>query len=483
MNLPEAFQSKLKMILKEDYDNYLAGFQREYGQTLRVNRLKTEPADLFRRFVLRKQENEPVSPKAVPWCDTGFYVDSQERISMHPYYAAGLYYIQEPSAMAPASFLPVRPGDRVLDLCAAPGGKSTALVGKMQGEGVLISNDISASRCKALLKNIELAGVKNVMVTCENPETLAKYYSEYFDCILVDAPCSGEGMFRRDPSMIKNWSEEEVERYSEIQKEITVQAAKMLRPGGYLMYSTCTYSPEEDEQIVESLLLDGSFDLCELPLFPGVSEGLPEYSASKSEELKKCRRFWNHRVDGEGQFAALLRKNNGDLYAGQTSEQDNRYGHNFDPQSSDLGNNRRGRNSKVTPEFAAFMSDISWKIDPARLFRQQERLFYLPSEDVLRKKIRFVRTGLYLGDCKKNRFEPSQAFAMALKESEYANPFSMTADDERVERYLRCETIQISSEKKVKDGWVLICVDHFPLGWGKAKNGVIKNKYAPGWRR
>ena len=217
MNLPEDYQNKMqKMLDGDEYLQYLDSFNYSYGQTLRVNQLKKEPADFIRRFLLDGQ---------VSWCSTGFYYEGEQKLSAHPYYYAGVYYLQEPSAMAPAAFLPVEPGDKVLDLCAAPGGKSTALAAKLQGEGFLLSNDISASRCKPLLKNMEMAGVKNSVITCESPEKLAGRFAGYFDKILVDAPCSGEGMFRREPSMVKSWSPEEVERYAKLQREILCSLA------------------------------------------------------------------------------------------------------------------------------------------------------------------------------------------------------------------------------------------------------------------
>ena len=182
MHLPEKFEKKMRGLLGEDCDNYFDSFGEGYGQTCRVNQLKVQPAELLRRF--------SVSP--VPWCETGFYYKGENRLSLHPFYYGGAYYIQEPCAMAPASFLPVKPGDRVLDLCAAPGGKTTALAAKMQGEGILIANDISISRCRALLKNMEMAGIKNAVITCESPEHLSQRFAGYFDCILVDAPCSGD---------------------------------------------------------------------------------------------------------------------------------------------------------------------------------------------------------------------------------------------------------------------------------------------------
>lgn len=541
MHLPEEFEQKMRKLLGEDYDNYAGSFAKKYGQTFRVNQLKTQPADFFRRFAV----------KPVPWCENGFYYDGEERLSLHPFYYGGAYYIQEPCAMAPASFLPVKPGDKVLDLCAAPGGKTTALAAKLQGQGVLIANDISISRCKALLKNMEMAGVKNALITCETPERLAERFAGYFDCVLVDAPCSGEGMFRKEPSMAAEWSPEEVRRYSDLQKEILGQAASMVRPGGYLLYSTCTYSPEEDEQVVETLLRGDNaetFRLESLPLYPGVDEGHPRWSKSGEESLRYCRRFWNHRVDGEGQFAALFKKEErpgeetgGSRFSGESSRPGkqpgqgaaaasagtgdmtmtavpsaadertttalNVAGATTDPAAGGRREKKRRKNARRNPlsdgrktntgggkkknapeapgaagmsgEMRQFFEKCRLEIPEERLQFIEERVFLLPENCPDMQGLRVVRSGLYLGDCKKKRFEPGQALAMALRPEDYENIVTFSPEDIRVEKYLRGETV----EAGCRDGWVLICVDGLPLGWGKSNRGNIKNKIAPGWRK
>ena len=479
MHLPEEFEQKMRKLLGKDYDNYAGSFAKRYGQTFRVNQLKKQPAEFFRRFAV----------KPVPWCENGFYYEGEERLSLHPFYYGGAYYIQEPCAMAPASFLPVKPGDRVLDLCAAPGGKTTALAAKLQGQGILVANDISISRCKALLKNMEMAGVRNALITCETPERLAERFGGYFDCVLVDAPCSGEGMFRKEPSMAADWSPEEVERYSALQKEILRQAAAMVRPGGYLLYSTCTYSPEENEQVVETLLTgDNSetFRLEPLPLYPGVDEGHPRWSRSGDESLRYCRRFWNHRVDGEGQFAALLKKEES---ATSTPFGD---GHRWEEQaeSGKRKEKKRRKNGRehsqdqesiagVSEEMRQFFARCRLAVQEERIQFIEERAFLLPENCPDLKGLRVVRSGLYLGDCKKKRFEPSQALAMALRPEEYENTATFSANDIRVEKYLRGETVEADGE----DGWILLCVDGLPLGWGKSSRGSVKNKIAPGWRK
>ena len=462
MNLPEDYQSRMQEMLGDEYLQYIDSFNHSYGQTLRVNQLKMEPADFIRRFLLNGQ---------VSWCDTGFYYEGDERLSANPYYHAGIYYLQEPSAMAPAAFLPVEPGDKVLDLCAAPGGKSTALAARLQGEGFLLSNDISASRCKPLLKNMEMAGVTNSVITCEAPEKLAGRFAGYFDKVLVDAPCSGEGMFRREPSMVKSWSAEEVKRYAVLQREILFHAAQMLRPGGYLLYSTCTFAKEEDEQTVEYFLEQHKdFSLQELPLCEGIEMGRVEWTLHGREDVRNCRRFLPHKVKGEGHFAALFKKE-------ESADSS------FESVSGDWSTKEQKVSKEKIPEaMEDFMRDIpDWKQWKKRIFFIKERAFLLPKHCPSLQGLRIVRSGLYLGDCLKKRFEPSQALAMALKSSEYKKSISFPAEDIRIEKYLRGETVEIDNTE-IK-GWTLFCVDGFPLGWGKCNRGRLKNKYNPNWRK
>ena len=452
-------------MLGEEYLQYLDSFNHSYGQTLRVNQLKMEPADFIRRFLLSGQ---------VSWCNTGFYYEGEQKLSAHPYYYAGVYYLQEPSAMAPAAFLPVEPGDRVLDLCAAPGGKSTAIAAKLQGEGILISNDISASRCKPLLKNMEMAGVSNAVITCESPEKLADRFFGYFDKVLVDAPCSGEGMFRREPSMVKSWSLEEVNRYAELQREILSHAAQMVKPGGYLLYSTCTFAKEEDEQTVEYFLeQNADFSLQELPICDGIEEGRPEWTVSGREDVKNCRRFLPYKVRGEGHFAALFKKREEAECLDEAFEKADR---------KQIVKEQTISKEKIPDAMEDFMRDIpEWKQWKKRLFFIKERAFLLPEHCPDLRGLRIVRSGLYLGDCLKKRFEPSQALAMALHPFGYKRSISFPAEDIRVEKYLRGETVDMDDSEL--SGWTLFCVDEFPLGWGKCNRGRLKNKYNPNWRK
>lgn len=376
--------------------------------------------------------------------------------------------------MAPAAFLPVEPGDRVLDLCAAPGGKSTALAAKLQGEGILLSNDISASRCKPLLKNMEMAGISNAVITCESPEKLADRFFGYFDKVLVDAPCSGEGMFRREPSMVKSWSLEEVNRYAELQREILSHAAQMVKPGGYLLYSTCTFAREEDEQTVEYFLeQNADFSLQELPICDGIEEGRPEWTVSGREDVKNCRRFLPYKVRGEGHFAALFKKREEAECLDEAFEKADR---------KQIVKEQTISKEKIPDAMEDFMRYIpEWKQWKKRLFFIKERAFLLPEHCPDLRGLRIVRSGLYLGDCLKKRFEPSQALAMALHPFGYKRSISFPAEDIRVEKYLRGETVDMDDIEL--SGWTLFCVDEFPLGWGKCNRGRLKNKYNPGWRK
>lgn len=293
LKLSEEYLNRMRDLLgEEEFSAYLKSFDEERLYGLRVNTAKTSP-EAFPELV-------PWDLKQIPWIPNGFYYEGTKRPAKDPYYYAGLYYLQEPSAMTPAMLLPVEPGDRVLDLCAAPGGKSTELGVKLAGKGVLISNDISNSRAKALLKNLELWGIANICVTSETPDKLAGVFGPWFDKILIDAPCSGEGMFRKDEDMVKSYEEHGPEYYSRIQKEITDQAVRMLAPGGLLLYSTCTFSRCEDEEIICHILnRHEEMELVKLPLFEGASDGIG---------LNGCLRLFPHKIKGEGHFMALLHK-------------------------------------------------------------------------------------------------------------------------------------------------------------------------------
>lgn len=435
----------MKEILGEEFDAYLESFQAKRVYGLRVNTLKISVEDFLKI--------SPFKLTPVPWIPNGFFYSEEDKPAKHPYYFAGLYYLQEPSAMTPACMLPVEPGDRVLDMCAAPGGKSTELGAKLKGKGLLVSNDISSSRAKALLKNIELFGIANSFVISEDPRRLCTMYEGFFDKVLIDAPCSGEGMFRKDNKLIKAWEKNGPAIYGAIQREIILYGADMLKPGGIMLYSTCTFSKYEDEESVQYLLRERpEMKLIKPPYFyDGFSKGLCG--------LDDCVRIWPHHMDGEGHFIALLQKS---------------------PDAPSYGVSlRTPAKEKLPPELLAFLEQVRMPYQKEDICMSNELAYLIPKEMGDYSHIRMLRGGLLLGEVRKNRFEPSQAFAMALRMSEFENVWNLSADDPNVIRYLKGETLETELAKK---GWYLVCVDGYPLGWGKFSDGTMKNKYHAGWR-
>ena len=444
MQLPKSYQEKMKNLLSNDYEDYINSFSSARYQGLRVNTYKISVEDFLKI--------SPFHLEPIPWTSNGFYIHEEEKPAKHPYYFAGLYYLQEPSAMFPAQALPIECGDFVLDTCAAPGGKSTELAAKLNGTGFLLSNDISNSRCQALLKNIERFGFENVYVSSEDLIQLSKKLPNFFDKILIDAPCSGEGMFRKDPSLIKSWIEKDDTYYSPIQKEILLAASKLLKPGGQILYSTCTFSKEEDEAVIESLLnKDPSFALEILPQSDGFQEGIG---------YKECVRLYPHKIKGEGHFAALLKKE-GELRANKITKKSNQ------PSNKDA---------------QEFLKLINKKFQYGTFIERNNLLLFEPNIKEDLSKVRLLRSGLLLGEIKKNRFEPSQALASHLKMNEFKQSISLSVEDERVIKYLKGETIDVSDLDTKMKGWVLLCVDGHSLGFGKISKGMIKNKYKKGWR-
>ena len=457
MNLPSAFEEKMKKLLGSEFETYLSCYEEPRYYGLRVNTNKISSED-FAKIA-------PFSIRPIPWIENGFYYDGEKDMpAKHPYYFAGLYYLQEPSAMTPASRLPVEPGDRVLDVCAAPGGKATELGAKLSGEGVLVATDISNSRAKGLLKNLEVFGIGNLLVLSEEPGKLVNYFPEYFDKILIDAPCSGEGMFRKDRKMVKAWEEHGPEFFSKLQQSIIIQAADMLRPGGMLLYSTCTFDPLENEGTVEYLLRNRpEFEILDMEGYEGFSNGIPAVTESKAAEFSKTIRIFPHKMHGEGHYLALLKKGKEETPAIKI------------PGKRNVG--------KIPEELKNFFQGVDWKLDEERIEIHGERVYYMPEGLPDMKGIRFLRTGLLLGELKKKRFEPSQALAMCLKKREYRYVIDLPAVDERVIKYLKGETLDVEDVTDAKEkGWYLFCVDGYPLGWGKLAGGVLKNKYLPGWR-
>ncbi len=466
MELPKQFEEKMQELLGDEFPDYIACYDEPRYYGLRVNTGKITVEEF--------QKICPFEITPIPWIENGFYYDGENiSPSRHPYYFAGLYYLQEPSAMTPANRLPIEPGDKVLDVCAAPGGKATELGAKLKGEGVLVANDISNSRAKGLLKNIEVFGIGNVLVLSEEPGKLEDYFAGYFDKILIDAPCSGEGMFRKDKKMVKAWEEHGPEFFSNIQKSIVTQAARMLKPGGMMLYSTCTFDGRENERIIEYLRETyPEFEVLDLNPYDGFAKGMPELTADKDIAYEKTVRIFPHKMKGEGHYLALLRK-------GDVSAEKERLAQ----KEHVLPSSIRKSKKKLPEDLEQFLCDTSWDIEESRLDIHGERIYYMPKDLPDMRGIRFLRTGLLLGELKKNRFEPSQALAMCLKKEDYCKIIDLPAEDTRVSRYLKGETLDVDDLTGAKEkGWYLVCVDGYPLGWGKLSGGTLKNKYLPGWR-
>ena len=368
--LPEAFLARMRDQLGDEYPDFLKSLERPRAVALRFNPLKGAAPAL------------PFVGEPVPWEPEGYYYDPEARPGLHVYHEAGVYYLQEASAMAPVVLLDPRPGERVCDLCAAPGGKTTQIAGRMLGEGFLLCNEWSPKRAKILSRNIERMAVANALVTNEHPERLAERFSGFFDKVLVVAPCSGEGMFRKEEAAVTDWSQETVEMCARRQAEILSSAARMVRPGGRLVYSTCTFAPEEDELAVAAFLENHpefTPEPVEAPWFTPVENG--------------GHRMWPHKLLGEGHFAAVLRKNGEGERASDT------------PQGE-----------KLPKEWVSFAKELGITLPEGKAVRFGQSLYWAPAEMPDLNRLKVLRPGLELGEVKKNRFEPAHALALWLKD-------------------------------------------------------------------
>ena len=465
IELPEAFKKKMKGLLETEYEAFLESYEKERVQGLRLNPGKAEAEEFLAKA--------PFHLTKIPWAKEGYYYDSGDRPGKHPYHEAGLYYIQEPSAMAVVELLEPKPGDCVLDLCAAPGGKTTQIAGHLLGEGFLLSNEIHPARAKILSQNVERMGIRNAVVANETPERLAERFPQFFDKIVVDAPCSGEGMFRKDEEARSQWSPDHVIMCAARQRQILDHAAQMLKAGGRMVYSTCTFSPEEDEQTIETFLSDHpEFEIEDMGTREGLSPGRPEWGILSMETLRKTYRIWPHLSEGEGHYLAVLRK---------TGKDDGTWKRKVPKYLKDKA---------VWKEYEGFCRELF--TEPERYLDREEyilfgdQLYLLPPQMIDLAGLKVVRPGLHMGSMKKNRFEPSHALALSMKEEEAVRCFSMKADGRETVRYLKGETLRIEEAKNCdlngQKGWVLMTVDGWSLGFSKLAGGILKNHYPKGLR-
>ncbi|WP_308804826.1 RsmB/NOP family class I SAM-dependent RNA methyltransferase [Agathobacter sp.] len=477
MNLPIEFQKKMKAFLGNEWDDFLYSYDNNRFQALRFNTLKVQSPEERMRILKVLGIS---SDKRVSWANEAYYFDENVRPGKHPYHEMGLYYIQEPSAMSAAALLAPKPGMRVLDLCAAPGGKSTQLATYLGDSGLLVSNEINTQRSRILSQNIERMGIKNAIVTNEDSFVLASHFPGFFNAIQVDAPCSGEGMFRKLPEAIEQWSMENVAICAARQKEILDNAAVMLKPGGVIVYSTCTFSKEENEDVIEYFL-----------------ERHPDFT------LEEMERFWPHKVDGEGHFVAKLvrRGSVNELGAdydvcedscnkvedtGLKADRKTKKNKNSKNRKNETKPALTKENMKLLSEFLdeTISEDVAAWIKNSRLVMFGEQLYRLPDMEVDIKGLKVQRAGLHIGEFKKQRFEPSHSLALALKLNDAKNLVKLTCDNPQTIGFFNGQSVVLSDEQtaECKKGWALVCVDGYTAGWGKVNGTQVKNHYPKGLR-
>lgn len=458
MALPQEFEQRMERLLGEEYPAFREALARPQARGLRVSPLKITPEAFAAQA--------PFTLTPVPWAREGFFYPETERPGRHPYYDAGVYYIQEPSAMAVGALADAQPGERVLDLCAAPGGKTTHLAGRMQGKGVLVANEIHAGRAAILAQSIERMGISNCIVCNETPERLAKRFPHFFDKIVVDAPCSGEGMFRKDDNPAQTeWTTDLPAFCAERQAGILDCAAQMLRGGGKLIYSTCTFAPEEDEGSLSHFLeRHPAFEMVQVEHPPAAfSPARPEWVENANPATANAFRLWPHKLDGEGHFVAVLRRT--DDAAGDVAKLHRKLA--------------KKEQEMLETAKQLLLEHVKQLPEDSFVELRKEKLFLVPEDCMLDVSgLRVKSCGVELGTCKKNRFEPAHALSHALPIDAFHRVCELHVADGSAESYLRGETFPYDGEK----GWTVVTADGFALGWGKAANGMMKNHYPKGLR-
>ena len=416
--LPQRFLDDMKELLMDEYDDFIKSYDEPKTTGLRINTLKINKEELLNLNLYN------LTP--IPWADEGFYYDEEvDRPGKSPLHESGAYYLQEPSAMSVVPHLDIKEGDKVLDMCAAPGGKSTYILSKLNDTGLLVSNEINSTRIRALGENLERFGARNCIITNTDSNNLRKVFTGYFDKIVIDAPCSGQGMFRKDEVAITDWSYAKVLECQSIQKEIIRDGYDMLKNGGILVYSTCTFAKEENEDVI--------------------NEFISEYENAKLIEMQ---RIWPHKVSGEGHFVAKIQK--------------------LENEDCNVKYIKIKNNDKEVKDYREFEKKFLNISMESRFDIRGENLYLLPEEHPDTKKLKVLRYGLHLGMLKKNRFEPSHALSHYLKMEDVKNVENFSIQDNKILDYLRGNTIETGKSR----GWVLVCVEGIGLGWRKESNGI-----------
>lgn len=439
MNLPIDFCERMRELVGGEYDDFIKSYDTQINRGVRINKLKCDTLpELF-------SDSEKVL-----WCPDGYYVKDGKVSGNHPYHAAGVIYFQEPSAMCVAEGLPLCDDAKILDLCAAPGGKTTHIGARMKNKGLLVANEIISKRASILSENVERMGLTNTIVTNETPSHLAEKFQGFFDGIIVDAPCSGEGMFRKEPQAVDEWSVNHTLSCAVRQKNILDDAYKMLKCGGYIMYSTCTFSYDENEAVVKHMMEKYNMELCPIPGLDMLSQGI-------GDGMENCRRVFPHKNKGEGHFTALLRRTEENETATEFVKKQNK---------------RKDTTLETAVRLYYEFEKSALKVHlDGEFVLFGDNLYVLP-QYVDIDKLKVLRCGLHLGEVKRNRFEPSHALSHAFDEDVYINKVETLQNSEDIKKYMHGETL--SSDVS---GWCVIKTEKYIVGWGKGSNGIVKNHY------
>ena len=447
-NLPKEYEERMKTLLSDEYEDYERALQKEPVKAFRVNTDKIS-LDEFQKINI-------FSDRKIPYVESGYYLN-YEKIGNHPFHHAGMIYVQEPAAMAPGECLEIDPDWKILDMCAAPGGKSSQLKAKLSEKGVLVSNEIIPSRCKILTGNIERLGFKNTVTTCMDTKYLAKIFPKTFDLIMVDAPCSGEGMFRKDENAISEWSVDNVRHCAARQREILENAVALLKDGGYIVYATCTFSLEENEMTVDAFLNDHpEFEI--LPVKESVLKATEDgvfFEGCRCENIHYARRFYPHKGEGEGQFMAVLHNKLQPT-------------HNYDKTER--------KSVKLDKTLIDFLDGVLVSYDKENVMMNGETPVYFTPDFKIKGGTVFS-LGVTIGEIKKNYILPHHQFFMAMGKN-FKRKIELSPDSEELRKYLKGEEFRTDCA----DGWAVITVCGCTLGGVKVVNFTAKNHYPKGLR-
>jgi NOL1/NOP2/sun family putative RNA methylase len=451
--LPGPFVERMRALLGSEAERFLESLGRPAERAVRANPLKLGPGELP---AVVGMDLDPV-----PWCEEAFFLPGGLRAGVTPAHAAGLLYLQEPSALLPVEALEVRPGHRVLDLAAAPGGKTTQIAGKLGARGVVVANEVEAGRLRALADNLDRWGSWRVAVCSEPVERLAERLAPgAFDRVLLDAPCSGEGLFRRSAAARAQWRPGHVRGSAERQRRLLRHAARLVRPGGVLVYSTCTFAPEENEQQVADFLAGHEgWELLEIPWRDGLAPGRPDWCHDGPAELERTVRLWPHRLRGDGHFVAKL---------GRRGEANGGEGVRAGAPAGRTARRSRGAGDTLAA-WEAFAVDALRERMPEPVV-VGERAYLVPDHQLVAGDLRWFRPGLPLGRSRPGRFEPAHALALALQPAAVRRRLGL--GPERARDFLRGETLPCSEPA----GWTLVTMGDWPLGWGKVTGGALKSQ-------